>query len=410
MNITCRQKSNSLFQTQGSVLNLANTSITGCRSDSDGGAIQAYDSSQAFISACSFKGVQSDGFGGVVSAFGSDLYISYKRFEGCFSRCSGGAVWSSAFPDLFRLKWSLSSQLRVESSVFDQCTSSGAGGAILADSSALSTNVLIVSILYSRFSACSSAADGGALRFSGSAVWARLSYGFVDSYTADASGGGISLSDFATMSLIAYDLNNNTALGAGKGAIHVNRSYLVVFNTFLDNDRAPLGGGGAVFWQGWMDAPPMFRSWCPTGTYNIQISCSPPGSYSTSCQLGTCVCYDKCSSFSSRLSSKGFSSSGQMSAPGPGSMNTNQEADSYHCGSNITALYGPCIASDYRRLQSSGAVGPVYSGVPFEFTVVKKDAYNNTILSDSASLLRASAVQEDGKADQRVSILGFVLS
>ena len=91
-------------------------------------------------------------------------------------------------------------------------------------------------------------------------------------------------------------------------------------------------------------------------------------------------------------------------------MNTNQEADSYHCGSNITALYGPCIASDYRRLQSSGAVGPVYSGVPFEFTVVKKDAYNNTILSDSASLLRASAVQEDGKADQRVSILGFVLS
>ena len=76
------------------------------------------------------------------------------------------------------------------------------------------------------------------------------------------------------------------------------------------------------------------------------------------------------------------------------------------CGVNNSALYGPCIASDFWSLQVS-ALGPVYSGVPFNFTVEKKDAYGSTILSDSSSLLQAiPLLANTEETDARTSILG----
>ena len=61
------------------------------------------------------------------------------------------------------------------------------------------------------------------------------------------------------------------------------------------------------------------------------------------------------------------------------------------CGANNSALYGPCIASDYKRLRLSGRLGPVYAGIPFALALAKQDAYGSTIASDSASLVQAAA-------------------
>ena len=76
------------------------------------------------------------------------------------------------------------------------------------------------------------------------------------------------------------------------------------------------------------------------------------------------------------------------------------------CGPNNSALYGSCIASDYRKLEVSGIVDAVYTGVPFNFSVTKKDAYENTILSDSSSVLEAiPALPGNGEIDPHTSIV-----
>jgi hypothetical protein len=81
------------------------------------------------------------------------------------------------------------------------------------------------------------------------------------------------------------------------------------------------------------------------------------------------------------------------------------------CGANNSALYGPFIASDYRKLQVSEIIEPVFTGVPFNFTVTKQDAYGNTILSDSSSVLESiPALNGTQGVDLRTSILGSAVS
>ena len=65
------------------------------------------------------------------------------------------------------------------------------------------------------------------------------------------------------------------------------------------------------------------------------------------------------------------------------------------CGTNNSALYGSCIASDYKRLEVSEPGSHVFAGLPLSLTVQKKDAYNHTITSDSSSLLQANLPSND---------------
>ncbi len=79
------------------------------------------------------------------------------------------------------------------------------------------------------------------------------------------------------------------------------------------------------------------------------------------------------------------------------------------CGGNNVALYGSCLASDAKSLQAE-RVGAVYSGLPYNFVVIKKDAYNNTIVSDSTTLLEAIPVLQNELRDSSTSILGSAIS
>ena len=80
------------------------------------------------------------------------------------------------------------------------------------------------------------------------------------------------------------------------------------------------------------------------------------------------------------------------------------------CAENNSALYGPFIASDFWKLQVS-EVETVFTGVPFNFTVAKRDAYGNLIRSDSSSVVEASPVLNGTEGvDQSTTILGSAVS
>ena len=80
------------------------------------------------------------------------------------------------------------------------------------------------------------------------------------------------------------------------------------------------------------------------------------------------------------------------------------------CGLDTYALYGPCIATDFWELQVSHSFQSVYSGIAFNFTVTKKDAYGSTILSDSSSLLQANPSWNKEQTDEQPAILGSAVS
>ena len=69
------------------------------------------------------------------------------------------------------------------------------------------------------------------------------------------------------------------------------------------------------------------------------------------------------------------------------------------CGPGNSAAYGACVASEYAQLvvldlPTAGA--PVYSGSPFVLRVLKQDAYNQTIVSDSDSVVQVYAAAATG--------------
>lgn len=117
----CRNNYKSTFKIQGSVLILSGSSFTDCNSDSDGGAIQAYDAALVTIETCNFTNIHSRGFGGAVAAHGSSLSITKSRLLNCTSKNGGGAVWSSAFQDCYGSDRLKNTQLDISLSVFVQC-------------------------------------------------------------------------------------------------------------------------------------------------------------------------------------------------------------------------------------------------------------------------------------------------
>ena len=229
VDIVCTGNRRSIFTMQGSALFLSNVSVAGCRSNSDGAALHAYDMAQIVIDASNFTDLHSTRLGGAVSTIGSNISLSGTRFENCFAEGGGGAVRSESYPDCFGTNESSRSYLRIQSSTFTHCGAEGPGGALLAHSSTSAENrgTLDVSILSSNFLQCTSASAGGALRVSGSQVSAYLTDTLLDSCISDGSGGSISLSDFSSLSVVNCKIQNNTALGRGPagGAVHLNRSY-----------------------------------------------------------------------------------------------------------------------------------------------------------------------------------------
>ena len=118
---TCRNNSKAVFQVRGCSLSISMVSFVGCRSDADGGVIQAYDLAKVVIEASNFTDVQSSGFGGAIAAYGSSLSVSNSVLRNCSSQSGGGAIWAAAFPDCFDTNQANNTYLHISASVFILC-------------------------------------------------------------------------------------------------------------------------------------------------------------------------------------------------------------------------------------------------------------------------------------------------
>ena len=183
---------------------------------------------------------------------------------------------------------------------------------------------------------------------------------------------------------------HNTATGLGGGAIHLNKSFFSMHSTLISRNSAPQGGGGAIFWQGWVKSAAIL---CPSNSrYRANISCTSADSGSSSCQLGGCV------PFTIQNASNATVANVQIHA-----------ALNCYNQSNF-AQYGDCIATPYANLHVSGIPteqNPAYPGIMFTIIVRKKDAYNQTIVSDSSSWIQIhSSLNETGGEDSRITVTG----
>ena len=247
---------------------------------------------------------------------------------------------------------------------------------------------LDVSVSFSHFSECTSKAEGGALHITGALVVAHVQHTEIESCLSDAAGGAISSSGLSSLSLMACKIHDNSAQGMGGGALHLNTSYLSSYNTSIRNNRAPWGGGGALLWQGWVQ-PATIALDCPTETVYCQSSCTEEATVTdrAACRMQSC-----------------------SPVPMPSNI-LNISAHCSLCGPNNSALYGQFIASDYKKLHVSEITETVFTGVPFNFTVTKQDAYGNPILSDSSSVLEATPASNRTQGlDQRTTVLGSAVS
>ena len=365
--------------TGGSTI-VSSTSLSQCSSDNDGGGIMQFDAVFLNISDSLFTNLSSGGYGGGITTVGGTSQIKNSSFLSCKSFLGGGALFASQ-SQCYGTVSSGRAELFLYSMTFDKCSSDGSGGTLFA-----ATGDVFVFVLNSSFTESQSVSSGGAISASGGSQLTILdSYFFNNSclelggaISSDGSlisvqsstflkcisllsGGAISMISASSTTVDNASFFQNVAYGPGGGAVYCQNAHLTM-RSFLDSgNAAPTGGGGFLFWEGPMEP------FVPALIVN-----TGPQKY--------------------------FSLSGQISVL-------------RKCEAVNQALYGPCVASSGKFLflvgiPTSGA--PAYPGLPFSISVVKRDAYNQSIITDSSSVLFAETARGGNidLVDPYVSISG----
>ena len=320
---------------------------------------------------------------------GTLLEINRVLIEGCASVSNGGAVQCSGYGSIVQVHSARFSLLHsgglggaisaigcsvsVFNSSFSNCSAVEGGGAISASQyvcyGSNSSYILqsSVNITKCRFDACRSMGSGGAVAVassSGSAavhdshfihcqsqVWGGAIHAADSSQVevlnssfeyneAVSSGGGLSLSGSAMARIFASSFHGNIAFGAGGGALFATDAELLLEEVTCTENMALSGGGGMVFWSG--------------PTQPTIVNSIPHGPLS--------------------------------------------------CGLGNIAAYGNCYATPYSRLMLKVLSNFVYPGLLFQVQITKQDAYNQTISSDTSSIVQVIPGQL--QADPSVSVLG----
>ena len=375
------------IQVQGSVLSVIDCTFSGCYSSADGSCVQSYDLALVQIKSSRFLDSNSSGYGGAISSAGSQLYLERCVFYNCQSDLGGGAVWVSTFY-LFGSNTIVDTNVYVDESEFGSCASLGNGGAILiSDASDLYESIEIW-IRSTNFFQCSSAVNGGAISLSGGTVTAKV---FNSTFSQCISSECGAVSADSSANLISFDsrFDNNIAFGMGGGAICSTDAYVFLENVSFLTNSAPNGGGGILLLQGlsmimMSENEVSYHPRAPV--YDMDLH---DAAYTSTADAYIDLIFERIEAV--RLNS---------------SICTN-ELGNY-------AVYGPCVASTYYRLDVQGLPvpeDPISPGLPFSVTVLKKDIYNQTILSDSSSLLQMmSSMGTTIRNDAAISISGDFIS
>ena len=319
-----------------------------------------------------FSSCSSLSDGGVVRCYGAGatVRIESSRFNASRSTGVGGSISA------------VGCSVTVINSSFQNSYASLGGGALSANqfqcygsSDVIATSIVIVSCL---FEGCYSQGGGGALLVSSLISSAYISDSAFTRCWTDGSGGAISASDYAVVYIVNSSFLGNYASkygGAvsiglssnvkvlktrfasnyvttgGGGAIDVTDSSLWLKAVSCTDNKAVNGGGGAVFWSG-----------------NIQPRTAELGALSPLTAIAI-------------------------------------------CGTGNTASYGQCVASAFKRLDMSQMPSIIYPGLAFAVTLSKIDFYNQTISSDSLSVLQTfSTLDEKLTPDHTVTLSGAYIS
>ena len=322
----------------------------------------ALNMSKASISRCS-----SISDGGAVQCYGagSTVNIQFSSFISTKSAGVGGAISAAGC------------SLTILNSSFQSCSAAGGGGAFSAaqfqcygSANQIESRVFV---RQSRFEACRSISGGGAIfasstfakvnliqstfmrcfsNTSGGAIFTvdgaqvLVTDSLLQGNCAGESGGAIALTQFASVSVTSSFFSGNVASMSG-GAVFLSDSNLFLIDSVAEGNVAENGGGGFVFWEG-----------------NLLPNIIEQGR--------------------------------SVVDPNP-SM----------CKTGNSAGYGRCLASSYTWLQVLVSSEKVFPGLPFTVVVVKRDAYNQTISTDVASVLQSvTAIDNHYSPDKYVELSG----
>ena len=346
----------SSFKIQGATLTIRNSEFFGCLSNTDGGVIQSYNQAIVMIYSSAFIHSYSSGFGGAVCAVGSSVHISDSYFHNCSSLGGGGALWASTYaPSYGSFSNVINADLYVESCTFKSCSSGASGGAIMAASN-LSNGSVFVYVRNSSFDNCICAGNGGAIRVAGKVSSATVEGSFFTKCRSEISGGALVAEDTGKVSIFDSRFFACSSLHTGGAVAVLDDSFLILIRSIFQNNYAEGLGGGAV----------QIKS-----SEILAENCSCTGNTALAGAGGAVL-------FQGSILS-------QYQIGGPQHMS---------CGEGNNAVYGPCLASKYSKLRIldfATSNFTVYPGLAIPLTFVKQDIFNQTILTDSSSLIEVQS-------------------
>ena len=330
------------------------------------------ESASLYVHSVTFIECSSESDGGGVRCYGAGglVEIYYSSFNFVKSEGMGGAISA------------IGCSVFVDNCIFRSCAASRGGGAIsgsqfqcYGSNQDVQTLFQITSCL---FEDCRSESDGGAMSISSSAASATIirsvfsrcqsnssggslavidsaAVQFVDNIleqnSADLSGGGIAVKQMAIVTIVGSSFSNNFANNAVGGAIYASEATLLIKDSAASGNSAQNGAGGAIYWDGSI-VPTILE-------HGLQV----------------------------------------------------QGLQAEFCGVGNHAIYGDCLASAYASLHVSAVPTQIFPGLPFLLVVTERDAYNQTILTDSDSVVEtATSVDNTYKADSYVGISGSYIS
>jgi serine/threonine protein kinase len=342
-NCTSSQGGGALVVSAGACA-LQKITITGCASQGDGGGIMVYEGAKVNMSGSKLAGLVSGGYGGAVTVVGGRLRISMSSFSSCSALSGGGAIFASQ-SQCYGAAALEATELVLEASQVVQCTSDGSGGALLITSGRVSA--LISSTL---FRACMSKLAGGALAVAHGATVSLHGSSFVNNTSLDF-GGGVSVISASNVLLQTSAFERCTAKISG-GSISAQFSAVWTRDVKFYDCVAQQAGGGAVYSK--------FASLHMQNS-TFERNSAPHGG-------GGALFWEG------------------IDAPVIEPANT-------PCADNHAA-FGSCLASACRYLSVTGmpsSLEPAYPGLEFSVSVTKKDAYHQTIITDSGTVLLTQA-------------------
>ena len=345
----------------GGITIVSQNTISGCVSDGDGGGIMIFQGAIVNVSQSELIDLSSGGNGGAMTIVGGQLYVLKSNFTSCRALNGGGGIFASQ-SQCYGAAALQNTDLVLDKCNFDTCTSDGKGGAAL-----ITSNKVSASIGIALFRDCASKVAGGAL-FAGSGATLSVTGSVFFNNTSFDVGGALAATDSANVVLGSTVFKKCRAKTAG-GSISTDSAFLSIENADFQDSAADSGGGGAVF-----------------------------------------------SKFSSLLFRNTKFARNQAPNGGGGALFWEGskwpifEPETPSCSDGLAA-FGPCWASSFKSLFVLGMPtlsAPAYPGLEFPVSVFKKDAYNQTIITDSGTVLLTQAARDgnEGAIDPFLYISG----